>query len=191
MTIGGGDEEHEIGARHELLGERLVLTDDRVRAWRVDHGDVVEKLGRVGPFDHTGGQHRFGHAVAVTQQIDDRRGRGHPFRHDGATGQRVDECRFAGIELADDHEQKERSELPGRILKRALIFIGGGIGFEDRRQPRQETHLEFEQLLLARAQDGAPAAIGAPSPEPISHHRHVRSFSGARHVRPRHSLPGA
>ena len=36
-AIGGGDEEDQIGARHEPLSQRLMLTDDGVRAGCIDN----------------------------------------------------------------------------------------------------------------------------------------------------------
>ena len=45
-AVGGGDEEDQVGAGHELLGQRLVLADDGVRAGGVDERDLVEEVGR-------------------------------------------------------------------------------------------------------------------------------------------------
>ena len=57
-AVGGGDEEDQIGAGHELLGELLVLADDRVGAGGVDDGDLVEELGRVVALDDAVRLHR-------------------------------------------------------------------------------------------------------------------------------------
>ena len=44
--VGRGDEQHQIGARHEIVGEPLVLADDGVGARRVDDVDVAKQLHR-------------------------------------------------------------------------------------------------------------------------------------------------
>ena len=44
-TIGGAQEHHEVGARHELPRQRLVLAQDRVGARRVDDRDRAQDLG--------------------------------------------------------------------------------------------------------------------------------------------------
>ena len=46
-AVGGGDEEDHVRARHELLGQLLVLADDRVGARCIDDRDLVEELRRV------------------------------------------------------------------------------------------------------------------------------------------------
>ena len=43
-AVDRGDEQHQVGARHEVRRERLVLADDGVGARRVDDVDVAEEL---------------------------------------------------------------------------------------------------------------------------------------------------
>ena len=45
-AVRGGHEEDHVGARHELLGELLVLANDGVGARRIDDRDLVEELVR-------------------------------------------------------------------------------------------------------------------------------------------------
>ncbi len=44
--VGGGDEEHEIGARHEARRQALVLADDGVGPGRVDDVNLAQQVGR-------------------------------------------------------------------------------------------------------------------------------------------------
>ena len=57
-AVGGGDEEDQVGARHELLGELLVLADDGVGARGIDDRDLVEELRRVVAHDDPVRLHR-------------------------------------------------------------------------------------------------------------------------------------
>ncbi len=44
--VGGGDEEHEIGARHEARRQALVLADDGVGPGSVDDVNLAQQVGR-------------------------------------------------------------------------------------------------------------------------------------------------
>ena len=118
-------EEHEIGARHELAGQALVLAMDRVGAWRVDDLQVAQQ------FDRRGHDQRAGRIVvrregrAVANQLDARGGRGHAFLEHALAEQRVDERALAGVELADDNEHEELVELTDRGHERLEVRGSG------------------------------------------------------------------
>ena len=60
-AVGRGDEEHQVGAGHEIAGQLLVLADDGVGAGRVHDGDLAEELGRDGALDEGRLQQLLGH----------------------------------------------------------------------------------------------------------------------------------
>jgi hypothetical protein len=50
-AVGGGDEEDQVGARHEVAGQLLVAPHHRVGAGRVDDVQLAQQLRRVRPLE--------------------------------------------------------------------------------------------------------------------------------------------
>jgi hypothetical protein len=77
--------------------------------------------------------------LAVLQDIDVRRCRCDAFGNDPAAQQRVDEGALAGVELADDDEEKQLVQLLDGPRERLLMFGGGGepvLRFQGSKVPR-------------------------------------------------------
>ncbi len=128
--VRGRHEEHEVGLRDELVGEALVLAKDRVGARRVDDVEIAQERRRGGD-----DVHRFlldvpAGRLAVSQNLQPRGGRRRPLLEHARARQRVDERALAGVELADDDEQKQAIELRDRPRERCL---GGWITVEPAR----------------------------------------------------------
>ena len=124
--VGRRDEQHEIGPRDEVRGDALVLADDGVRAGGIHDVDVAEQLHRGRDDVQRGLVHLALDDGAVSKDVDLGRRGGDPFLEDAAASQRVDERALAGVELADDHEEKELVELRDRLLECALV-LGSGV----------------------------------------------------------------
>ena len=151
--IGRGHEQDQVGARHELGRDRLVLADDGVGAWGVDDVDFAEQGGRRGDDVQVGLAHVPLDGVAVLQHVDLRGGRRDPFGDHLAAEQRVDEGALAGVELADDDEKEQLVELLDRAVERLLMLRCSVEPGQRRPQPREETPLVLEQLVLGRRED--------------------------------------
>ena len=127
-AVGGGDEQHEIGSRDKFGGNPFVLADDCVGARRVDDVDVAKQLCRRGQDSQPVGIGLRLHSVTIFQQLDLRCGRGDALLHDGSSQQGIDERAFAGVEFADDDDEKQLVELAdgggqrGAILRRSAEF---------------------------------------------------------------------
>ena len=121
-----GHEQNQIGARHELARQPLVLAIERIGPWGVDDLQVAQQLDR--------GGHHHGAAVVVVgcgsrtvaNQLDARGGRCHPFLENALTEQRVHERALAGVELTDDDDHEELVQLPNRCAERREIRSGRG-----------------------------------------------------------------
>ncbi len=152
-TIGGRDEQHEVGPRHEIGRQPLVLADHGVGAGRVDDVDVAEQVGRSGDHLQAVLADLLGDRVAVLQHVNRRRRRRHAFLQDRLADERVDERALAGVELADDDQQEELVELADRRGQRRLV---GGIRAETRQRVAQfsEELTAFRQLILKVWQTG-------------------------------------
>ena len=76
------------------------------------------------------------------------------FGEEFAAEERVDQRRLAGVELADDDEQKELVELTKR-LGQGPAFVGGDIvAVEGRGNLGEEVPLLADDLLVLRGEDG-------------------------------------
>ena len=147
-AIGGGDEEHEIGARDELGRHRLVLADDRVGAGRVDDADFAEKIdGRLDD-EQIGLPHGLLRLIAMLEHSNDGRRRRDPFLHQRLPDERVDECALAGVELAHNHEQEQFVELRNGLVEGLLLIVGGVDACERGAQPREQGPFFAEKGVL-------------------------------------------
>ena len=125
-TICRGHEQDEIGPRHELGRQALVLADDGVRARRVDDVEVLEELDRRGHRADARAQDVGRGRGAVADEVNvRRRGRHALVEHAGAE-QGIDERALAGVELADDDQEEELVELPHRLGERGGVGARGG-----------------------------------------------------------------
>ena len=137
-TVGRGDEEHEVGPRKEVPGERLVLAQDRVRARRVHDRQRPQGVGGSGRLLDAVGARRPGHFAPVPEDPHPRGGRRHPLFEDAGAEERVDERALARVELPHHHEQEGEGELLARVgegLARGLVDAEalegrGGLGDE-------------------------------------------------------------
>ena len=124
-----GDEEDEVGPRHEPLGQQLLLALHRVGAGGVDDVQVLQQLDRqlVDEQARLGLAHRLDGPVAQQvhrprrRQLADLEGVG---PEDG-----VQERRLAGVELADDHDEEQLVEatphrLEGLEVARHHVEVG-------------------------------------------------------------------
>ncbi len=123
-AIGGRDEKHQIGARDELGGHRLVLADDGVGSRRVDDADFAEQIDRRLDDEQIGLAHGLLGLVAVLEHGDDGGRRRDAFLHQRLADERVDERALARVELADDDEQEQLVELRDRLIERLLLVVG-------------------------------------------------------------------
>ena len=125
-----GHEQDEIGPRHELRRQALVLADDRVRARRVDDVEVLEEVdwgaNRADARAEDLGRGRG----TVADEVNVRGRRRDAFVEHARAEQGVDERALAGVELADDDEEEELVELPHRLGERGGVWTGGGHGRE-------------------------------------------------------------
>jgi hypothetical protein len=78
-AIGGGDEEHQVGAGDEFPGQGLVLPQHRVGARGVHDHQVAQDLGGGGEALEPGRGHLAPHRLAVTEKPDAGGGGGDPF----------------------------------------------------------------------------------------------------------------
>src|SRR5690606_23874713 len=140
-----GNEQQEVGPRHEPLRQLLMTLDDGVRARRVYERDVSEQGGRVCPVDDAGALLPLRGLLAVRDDRDAVSGGRDAFRHHVLPQQGVEEARLAGVELAryDDHEQTAEVVQRGAHVRDVLIV----------RPEATEKHLEVgDGLPLASCQ---------------------------------------
>src|SRR4051812_18800534 len=147
-TVRGSHEEDQIGARHELLGELLVLANDGISPRRIDDRDLVEELRGVLAHDDPVRLHGHRWFGSETQQVDDRGRRCHALRHDFSADEGVDEGGLAGVELADDHQKEERDKMLRRAFDGVLVLLGRGVASKGVRKPIEQRQFVFDQLLL-------------------------------------------
>ncbi len=154
-AVGRGDEEHQVRARHELAGDRLVLAMDGVGARGIDDVDVLEQLDRGGDDVERRLQGRAGDRGAVFDDVDVGGGGGDPLLQDLAPQQRVDEGALAGVELAGDDEQEELVELQRRPLEGRLV-LRRGVEARQRLPQIAEQTTVFGQKLVLISIENAP-----------------------------------
>jgi hypothetical protein len=110
-SIGGGEEQDEIRARHEVSGQLLVLANDGVGTWGVHNMDVTQQLDWGGCDDNSLGLRLLGSRVAVLQDMNAGGRRRNTFTQDGLAGDGVDEGALAGVEFAHHDEEEQLVEL--------------------------------------------------------------------------------
>src|ERR1700681_2908079 len=142
--IRGGHEQDQVGPRHELGGNRFVLPDDRIRAGRIDNVYFLQERHRRRDDVQGGTSNLTLHRIAVLQNVDLRGCRRDPLLRDAATDERVDERALAGVELADDDEEKQLVELRDRTFEHQVLL---GRGIEARKRDLQSRE---NRALLAR-----------------------------------------
>ena len=142
------DEEDEIRSRHEVRGDALVLSVDRVRTGRVHDVDVPKHVDRRGENFQLLLDHLMPICLTVAKHGHPDSRRSDALTKDGLAEQRVDERALTRVELADDHEQEELVQLLDRPLERHLML---GRGVEPRQRDAevpQTAALLLEQGLL-------------------------------------------
>jgi len=98
--------------------------------------------------------HRLaGERLAPGDMVDLRRRRCHPFGKHRLAEESVDERALAGVELTDDHQQKELVELAHGIGKGPQVFRTGVTWLQPRRHFGKELALRRQQLVLLRVED--------------------------------------
>ena len=157
-AVGGGDEQHQIGARDELLGQQLVFGDHRVRSRRVDERERPQALGRVRDARELRRELFEGRFGAVHHERDPVGGRGHPFAHDWRAQQCVHQRRLAGVELADDHEQEEPFEVLEGGGERALRVVAQVPAGDQRPEVADRRALAQQQVGDVLVEDAAQRA---------------------------------
>ena len=143
-TVGRRHEEHQVGTRHEVGRQPLVLAHHGVGAGGVDDVDVAEQVGRSRDQAHAVVARFLTNLISVLEQVDGGRRRRHTLLQDLLADQRVDEGALSGVELPDDDQQEEVVELADRRRERRLI---GGVRAETRQRVA-----EFSQELTALGQ---------------------------------------
>ncbi len=168
-AVGRGDEQHQVRAGDKALGQRLMLTDDRVGAGGVDDGDLVQKLGGVGALDDPIRQHRLCKSLPVAQEVDDRGGWSDALGHHLSPGKRIDERGLAGVELADDDEQEEFGELLRGLTDGVTVLRGGRVLVERAGQALEQAEFFGQEDVLLLGEDSSPTVTpvsASPSSEP-------------------------
>jgi hypothetical protein len=125
--VGRREEEDEVGAGHEVAGERLVLAQHRVGTRRVHDGERAQGLRGIHHDLDTVGSDAARWRLAVAEEDDARRGRRDSLLQDRPAEESVDEAALAGVELTDEDEQEGLVELGARSGKDAGE---SGIGLE-------------------------------------------------------------
>ena len=140
----------------------------------------------IGPLDDAVRQHLLGLVRAVAEQVDHGGGRRDPLRHHLGADQGVDEGRFAGVELADDHQEEERRELLDRLAEGILVLIRGRILGQDDVEALEDRRLFGKEIVLLLGQQAAVAglAFAAAAAEDASDHRLRRPLPDAAVRRP-------
>ena len=149
-AVGRGDEQDEVGARHEAFGQRLVFAQDGVRAGRVhDREHLEQRVGVVVLDDGIGPP--LGRLGAVAQERDGV-GRGRDaLRERLLAEQGIDERRLAGVELAQHDDQEEGVEVGFGLAQHGEIVRRGLRGDQGLPQRAQRRTLVREQRPLALA----------------------------------------
>jgi len=166
-AVGGGDEQHQVGPRHEPARQQPVRAGDGVGAGGVDHVDVAQQ-GSGGPELADRARIRGRRLVRVPQQLHVGGRGGHPLLEDAFPEQRVDERALARVELADDDEQEEVVELLQRLPQRGVV-VGLRVGARQRaEQLLQHAAHAADDLRLLRRQHAGGVAHGGSILSPLS-----------------------
>jgi hypothetical protein len=120
-TVGRGDEENEVRSGDKVRREPLMLSQDRVRPWRVDNVYLLQQLHRCRHHAETVGADSACHAVAVLQHLNLVGRRCHTFLQQGLSDESVDESAFSRVELADDDEDEQLVKLAHRRGQGGLV----------------------------------------------------------------------
>jgi hypothetical protein len=115
--VGGGGEQDQVAARHEFIGQALVMADDCIRPGRIDNVQFLEKRQGIS-IDGKVFIHRLlGDLFAPLHQRDARGGRCRAFEQHLFPQQRVDEGALARIELPHDDDQEQFVQLQDGVLQ--------------------------------------------------------------------------
>ena len=167
---GAEHEDHQVGNRHEPLGDLLVLTFNRVGAGRVDDVKIAEELARHLHLDQRPGQRHRLRRRTVLEKQDLLRRRHHAGLREVVAEQRVEEGRLADVHLADDDEHKRLLEAGEQIVGDGLrlavaaqVADGFGQGLQFRAQARAELEVFVanHQAGSGGVRDSAAAAVRA------------------------------
>jgi hypothetical protein len=162
-AVGGGGEEHQVGARHEAVGDRLVASIEGVGAGCVDEGEVREQRQRRRSLLQPLLERAPSVGVAVAEQVDAGGRRRHSLLEHGAAEEGVDEGALAGVELADDDEQEELVELTDRLgERRAVVGLGLDASEGNLQLGKGAAFLDEQSFLVVAEQAGRHGRILAP-----------------------------
>ena len=178
-AVRGGDEQDQVGARHEAPRQQLVLARDRVGAGRIDQVDVAKQRRARGDRAHVGVSRPFA-LIDVSQDLHLGGRRRDALGQDALAEQRVDHGALARVELSDDHQQEEVLELLKRRLQRLLVLAFGGGPHERGVQIVQGGADVADRFVLLRAQDAARFGHGRSSGVPTILSHPIQPFSTNR-----------
>ena len=147
-AVGGGEEEHQVGAGHETGGNHLVLAHDSVRAGGIHDAEFFEERHRRGYFVQIGVQHLPRDLLPVTQNVDLGGGRRDALLQDGLPQQGVDESALAGVEFTNYDQQEELVQLDEGLPEGSEVFFAGIEARQQRLQVAQQATLVFQQGFL-------------------------------------------
>ena len=152
-AVGRGHKEHQVGAWNVVGGEGFVGPVEGVGAGSVDDGELAQGLDRGGdPFTHRA--HGFSRERLAPADVVDLRGRRcHPFGKHRLAEESVDERALAGVELADNHQQKKFVELAHRIGQGFQVLGAGLAALQTHRDLIQQLALRLQQLTLLVVED--------------------------------------
>ena len=151
--IGGGHEEHELRARHEVARQGLVTLDDGVRAGRVDDVHLAQELERQRDLLEVAAGGRALALGAVLDELDPRGGGGGPLLEHLLAEQGVDHRALARVELADHHQQEQLVELADGARERLLVLLRGPDAHEQHPQLCELSVQLPEQALALLVED--------------------------------------
>ena len=120
--IGGGDEQDQVTARDEFIGQPFVLADDGIRAGRINNVQFLQERQGIGEDGETFVHHLFGGLFAPLDQRDARGGGSGAFSQDLLAEQGVDQGALAGVELTGDDDQEEFVQLQDGFLQAVQGF---------------------------------------------------------------------
>ena len=122
--VRAGDEENEVAAGHEVLGQLLVLADDGVGAGRVDQIDFLQPGDGQAAHGHTLISARLLGGIAVADQNQFTGGGHDAFGQKFLPQQRVDDRALAGVEFTHHHHQEKLFELGQCVADQARSASG-------------------------------------------------------------------
>ena len=119
----------------------------------IDQGELAEQLHRRRDPLADGIDLFAAVGLAPDQKVDLGGGRGHPFFEETTPEQGVDHRRLAGVELADDDDEKELIELTDGVGQGAAVAGVDLTALEHRGDLGQEGALVADEILLLRSQN--------------------------------------